>query len=244
MSLLRKGAISRFRPFIDYALNFDGVDDYVEVADSASLDISGEAVTLEAKIKIRSSSPAVNPFSHIIVKGGLEGPPHNYGLFIDHNFDPPRLHFGAMLDGVWKSFTGPNTGLSLNVWYYVAGSYDGSFFRLYVDGSEKDTEANSGTMDTNGESLYIGGRSGLAAGNERWFDGLKDEIRVYNEVRTLSELQSNKNARTPVLSGLVLWLPMREGTGGTVNDKSGQGNNGTLKPNYPNNAPLWVRKLP
>ena len=45
---------------------------------------------------------------------------------------------------------------------------------------------------------------------------------------------------TGLWSGLVALWHFDEGTGQYLNDSSGNGNNGTLKPSYPTNGPQWT----
>ena len=64
--------------------------------------------------------------------------------------------------------------------------------RLYVDGTLRQTTSISGAMSGSDGPLRIGGN---AIWNE-WFDGLIDELRIYNRALSTTEIQTDMN--TPV----------------------------------------------
>ena len=81
------------------------------------------------------------------------------------------------------------SNLPLNTWTHLAGTYDGSVMRLYVNGIQAGTFSVSGNMATSNSPLRIGG-------NNVWpefFSGKIDEIRIYNRSLTQAEIQSDMN---------------------------------------------------
>ncbi len=79
--------------------------------------------------------------------------------------------------------------LTLNQWQFVCGTYsetDGP--RLYRNGAELTYSARTigsgATVSDSGDSLYIGNRGDVARG----WDGLIDEVRVYNRVLSSAEI--------------------------------------------------------
>ena len=80
--------------------------------------------------------------------------------------------------------------MPLDTWAHVAATYDGATLRLYVDGSLVASVAATGAISTSTGALRIGG-------NVLWgeyFQGLIDEVRVYNRALTLSQIQSDMAA--------------------------------------------------
>ncbi len=68
----------------------------------------------------------------------------------------------------------PSTG----VWHQVAGTYDGSTMKIYIDGVVAAQQPASGALATTTNSLYIGSKgTGGTAGNH--FQGALDDVRVY-----------------------------------------------------------------
>ncbi len=82
--------------------------------------------------------------------------------------------------------------LPLNVWTYVALTWDGAQLRLYVDGALVTTAARTGVLQSVTAPLRIGGNVPYG----EFFLGRLDEIRIYNRALSVAELQAD--AATPV----------------------------------------------
>ena len=78
-------------------------------------------------------------------------------------------------------------------WHHVAGTYDGSVARLYIDGVNGN---NSPSSSTSGAPSVTGaiiiGKHGNAASN--YFVGTMDDLRIYNKALTAAEIQAIYNA--------------------------------------------------
>jgi hypothetical protein len=74
----------------------------------------------------------------------------------------------------------------------LAATYDGATLRLYVNGTLASSLARSGSINTSNSPLRLGGNSIWG----EWFNGLIDEVRIYNRALTQPEIQSDMN--TPV----------------------------------------------
>src|SRR5436190_7785211 len=75
----------------------------------------------------------------------------------------------------------------LNVWKHVALTYDGTTSRLYVDGVL--VGSATGAHTTNNNPLIFGRWTPAA---EYW-NGLIDEVRIYNRTLTQAEIQTDRN---------------------------------------------------
>jgi uncharacterized protein (DUF362 family) len=164
-----------------YALDFDGVNDYVQVPDDPSLNITGP-ITIEAWIK-----PSGNPiaYSEIVDKEpAAAGPGYSFILNNDR-----LLNFWIGESGTdWLSSVG-TTALQDGIWYYVVGVNDGDSIRVYVNGVQDGTPTAQGPPgSTAGANLQIG-RGGSAL--QRWFNGIIDEVRISNRALTPSEIATN-----------------------------------------------------
>jgi len=133
------------------------------------------------------------------------------------------------LNSYWYSTTpagyhssGAST-VPLNTWSYLAASWDGSYARLYVNGIEKNKVAviGDGVQPT---GYYVG-----AEGTGRRFDGIIDDVRVYNYARTQKQILEDMLARRGGGNAAPLgYWKFDEGYGTTTGD-SGIGNNdGTI----------------
>ncbi len=135
-------------------------------------------------------------------------------------------------------------------WHHIVGTWDGSgpTSVIYVDGV--DISATLGgtlptSLDYTQSAFYIGDDPGGGGGT---FNGLIDEVRVYNRALSAAEVAqlynlggvtvNKSSAAGPASSGLVLWHtfdgPKLNST--TSTDSSSSGYNGTLS-----NGPVPVR---
>ena len=109
-------------------------------------------------------------------------------------------------------------------WHHIVGVYDAEIgeLRLYVDGSLFDVKS----VPT---GLHLVNNGPIRT---PWENGRAMDIayqRMYNKPLTVQEVRYNKqNPMSPVMDELVLWLKMEEGSGTTVHDYSGYGNDGTI----------------
>ena len=161
----------------DGAMEFGGAD-MVTVADDAALDL--EDFTLAAWVNI----PKISGAWQIVASKENRGPVgRNYGLF--GNINTGVIHYSFTTGGTWKSFDA-QTVVTDGEWHHVAGTYDGSDFKLYIDG-EVDAEVSPGTEpDTHDNVFFIGG---CDVGGY-WMSGIIDEVVLYD--RSLSENEINE----------------------------------------------------
>lgn len=79
------------------------------------------------------------------------------------------------------------TGLpTVGAWHHVAGTYDGTTLRLYVDGTVVASAAATGLIPSTTNALAIGGRNGGTLASER-FAGVIDDVRIYGRALNLQE---------------------------------------------------------
>jgi glucose/arabinose dehydrogenase/fibronectin type 3 domain-containing protein len=174
------------------ALSFDGAGATVEVAPSSSLELTTE-MTLSAWIKPTASQSGWRT----IVQRQVDA----YFLNASNDTGPLRPSGGGTFGGA-TDFVSGATPNPLGVWTNVALTYDGSILRLYVNGAQVATKAMTGPIATGSSPLWIGGNQPYG----EFFNGLLDDIRVYNRALTQAEIQTDMS--TPLtwsgLSGRLL----------------------------------------
>jgi len=164
------------------ALDFDGVNDWVTVNDSASLDFS-TGMTLEAWVYPMSQTNGGNT---VILKEATGA--EVYALYSDEDANLPVSYFN---DGSYQAVTGPNR-LPVNTWTHLVATYDGQYQRLYVNGAEVSKNPATTPIQQSSGVLRIGGNSVWG----EFFDGKIDEVRIYNRALTATEI--NYNLATPI----------------------------------------------
>ncbi len=120
---------------------------------------------------------------------GTNNAPSNYNLAV------------GFFDGSWRTTSGFTP--SLNTWYQVVGTYDGSTVRQYVNGSASGgTLTYSGTPQSGGE-VRLMRRWDSAVSATNLVDGDLAIVKIYNSILTPSEIlesyNSNKNRFSVVL---------------------------------------------
>jgi beta-galactosidase len=164
------------------------LDGYAVAEDDPSLNITTPAITLEAWVY----PTAMGSHSPIIAKGDRQ-----YSLKTDVN--GTSLEF-FVYNNAWYSLTAPLPGNWIGNWHEVAGTYDGTSLKIYIDGQLQNTLAYTGPIKTNSYPVGVG-RDTENTG--RQFYGMIDKARIHNQALLVSQL--NQPDTAPPASA-VLWL--------------------------------------
>lgn len=158
------------------ALSFNGVSDYVTVADSASLDFTG-AFSMSYWVKFNS----VATEQWLVSKGGG----WNRAGFFSTIYSSGNLRFG-MGNGA-AEVTADNGGFTTDTWYHIVMTYDGTTMRAYSNGIL--------LPNTNTNSYSYGNDFPVSIGrsdnNNIPFNGLLDEVRIYERALSAVEIQKH-----------------------------------------------------
>ena len=160
------------------ALVFNGTNAVVTVPNAASLQLT-TGMTLEAWVY-----PTATPTSwRAIIDKNVDG------YYLMASSDPNSR---PAVGGTWTTGS-QNTiapaGLAVNTWTHLASTYDGVTTRLYVNGVQVASRAQTTPLATTPGTLQIGGDS---YPNE-YFAGRIDEVRIYNRALSVSEIQAEMN---------------------------------------------------
>jgi len=186
------------------ALQFDGVDDYVDCGNDESLNIT-DVITIEAWIKWTIDPSTTSDNWPTIVNRANDN-----GYRLAHSQTATYFEFGVIKasGGYIASTTSPVK----DVWYHVVGTYDLSKLRIYVNGKFENDLDLTGSISSNNYHTIIGDRSAL----DRSFTGSIDEVRIYNRALSAEEIRYHYNHGGPVAS----WN-FDEGSGQTAHDSVG-----------------------
>ena len=203
----------------EYALDFDGSNDYV---DCGTINLSGSAITLECWVNVdvfQAGSPYI---SQLI---GTESAGNSAFLRLgDADITAGnKIEFALQIGAGVVQLTSIST-LETGRWYHIAGVYDGSNMKIYIDGAEDASVAQSGSFTSNSD-FYIASNDGSG----RYLDGRVDEVRVWNDARTPTEIQNNMCSRLAgTEDNLLAYYRFDNGSGTTLSDVTTNGHNGTL----------------
>lgn len=158
------------------ALDFDGVNDYVDCGNNDSLDITDE-LTISAWIK----RPDFRTYGVIVGKTNGNSVTAGYGLFSYKE----GLEFTFYSRG-WQRTT-PRVAVTANQWHHVAGTFNGNILYLYVDGEQRASLTYHG--DITPASRYPLQIAYWRSQNPHSFDGLIDEVRIYDVALSPAEIR-------------------------------------------------------
>ncbi len=235
------------------ALSFNGISNYYNINDpgtNSSLDLT-DNLTISAWVKKNQDS--------------------NYSVLIDKSYSNAwswylhgngSMQIDAMVNGTYVSgwvLTSTNI-FKRDIWQHIVWTYDGVTAKIYVNGSKQNItqKSNTGPLGINNSPIKVGIRSD----NYGPFNGLIDEVKIYNYALTDEEVKQDYNAGSAIQFGstsqsiggtttsLEYCIPgdtsycaspiaeykMDEGVGTSIVDTSGNNNTGTLV-----NSPVWVQ---
>ncbi|MDW3194901.1 MAG: LamG-like jellyroll fold domain-containing protein [Cytophagales bacterium] len=200
------------------ALDFDGVDEFVAIADNATLE-SSSTLTIEAWIR----PDVTTSFRGIVSRYFTSGDASNAYL-IEINSG----NYNFTINESDNNLVTASAAATASTWTHVAGVADGTNVNIYIDGILIASTAYDGTITSNSSrGLFIGKyRTDDLFGP---YDGLIDEVRIWNTARTGAEIQANMfESLTGNESGLVAYYTFDESSGTTLDDNSANTNTGTL----------------
>jgi hypothetical protein len=191
------------------ALSFDGVNDFARTEyTTVNIPVGNAAYTEELWVNVQGWPDYGGGYNGFLLSRGAEGWQMGcHIVLLNHHIG--LTHWGPDRD----------TGIELeaNRWYHVATTYDGIAEKLYVDGQLRWLAPLSGlkvqpTLITFGRHNNYG---------NYFFQGLMDEVRIWNTVRSDQEIAANvKRLVDPASPGLVANWRMDEPDGQLLDDSS------------------------
>lgn len=220
------------RPLSCRALAFDGIDDYVEVADHSQLD-GLSTLTVEAWVELALHDSEVHILSHhdhdantgyvLLIFGSDTSSPDQELQF--------RYQFGG--ENHPTGFDAVPTG----AWHHIAATYDGTALRTYIDGDRVENNTiGAGTAADFAGPLRIGA---AAYTNNFHFKGKIDEVRLSGVARyTASSFDLPPRRLDADADTIALWKFDEADGDQTARDSASQhdgvlGNSATIDPSDP-----------
>jgi beta-galactosidase len=216
------------------------INGYLKV-NSRSLDITDSQLTIEAWIMPFSGISGDGP---IVAKGDQQ--------FALKTTDNNKVLEFFIYDNTWITLQTNAPDDWFGQWHHVAGTYDGSKLKLYLDGKPIAEKLHSGTIDHCDFPVGVGINPQK---NDRRFNGLISKVRIYKAA--LSAKALNRAIADPHQNA-VLWLDVTDKTttqqdssgwfwayGSDYGDKPNDGNfccNGLVQPDRKPNPHLFQMK--
>jgi len=182
---------------IDQAAEFDGANDYVNIAESSSLRMDN-TFSLSAWVRADDFSTIRRM---VLLKEG------EYGLAIFPNGEINWSVANTVPGWAWHP-----TGafVAVGQWKHIAITYDNATVRTYANGLLVETFVGSGAVGDffpSDNRLQIGGR--LQSSPNLNFDGLIDDVRVFRRVMCPEEVQDMSNGGVFPGVRIIQWIEVR-----------------------------------
>jgi len=233
---LLTSAASATGAYNNYALDFDGSNDYVKINNSSDINTGGAIhtqKTIEAWFKVENKN--ITSRKQTIYEQG--GTVRGLNIYVYGG----NLYVGGWNEPNGESDWDPGTWLSTNsiqsnTWHHVALTLNGgnsvtnNAFKGYLDGTQFGSGQGSKLWNHGGDvSIGRNRDTKFHSGDynsSRYFAGMIDEVRLWNVERTASQVAAKKDT---ILagneSGLTAYYNFQENTGTTANDTQTQSNN-------------------
>jgi len=166
-----------------------GAEKFLEIADNDSLDLT-TTLSISMWVKIAAGGEAT--------QSGLEKQP----AWQAGEYNLAAVYGGGVLlqaadlpaDCADTAVT--PEGIEDDNWHHIAGTWDGTIIKVYIDGAEKASEDCVGEIKVGDGNVYVGSRGGTG----RWVNGALDEIKVFNRALSADEVKADmeKTATTAV----------------------------------------------
>ncbi len=164
---------------VNGALEFDGADDRVTVTTSPDLELSGE-ITLAAWV---NPDTLYRKTARILSKSdGTASNRSDYYLLATATAIQFAFYDASLVETTYTVTLNPGQ------WVHIAGTYDGSTARLYLNGVEVASTVHAGSIRVSPKPLHLGSWGG--ADTKRTWDGRLDDLRVYAQALSAAEIFS------------------------------------------------------
>ncbi len=199
---------------VNYALAFDGSNDYIST--------NGGTISTTWSVEVWFKK-AQNKSTHNLTNNANSGNSGTWSLRLGQWNNINKV--GITKYGVKDYYINDSkANLDIGKWEHVAWTYQNNLVTVYINGENLGTSYSRGPL-ANGAILYwnIIGKSSHSLSGEI------DELRIWNDVRTESEINDNMfNELDGDEAGLVAYYKMSNGSGTTVSDNSSNTYNGTM----------------
>jgi hypothetical protein len=216
------------------AIVFNGTSDYINFTTQNNLDPT-TAITIEAWINAsawgagsaegtifcKHSNTSASGKSGYVLRAGANGT-------LSFNIAGDSAGLGTSID--WREVLSTSGTLTTNTWTHVAGTFDGTMLKIYVNGVMVNSAPFTGTIFPSPFPPRISRWSDTGQPASRYWHGKIDEIRVWNRALTQTEIADSMNTHIDAAAqtGLIGYWRINEGTGTSITDETANANTGTI----------------
>jgi len=174
------------------ALDFDGMNDYVDFGDIDEFEFGDQDFSIcawfytQGKHNFTDTNPVHEFSGEIISKYNWSGNGRQWYL---EQEESGNLIFYTNPDGVTHESLYSTSGGYKNQWVHIAAVRDGSTKLIYINGVLDNTGTTLGVVTGKSTTVYSGCIESPETGLFHMFNGLIDDIRIYNHALSPAEIQ-------------------------------------------------------
>lgn len=228
-------------------VNFDGIDDYVSIPDNNAYSYATtSALTVSAWMNPATLSQPSQEGTGYTTWLSKDGSGTNEWIFRFYSTGNSESRNNRISFYIFNAAGGLGDGAFFEdvvvpgEWIHVLATVDASKnIRIYKNGVLRNIFPTSSITPTNTASIVkIGAGASNSSSISSYFNGMIDDVRIYNKVLNQAEILDvyNRNSSNP--TGCVGWWKLDTGSGTTATDSSVTANNGTLS-----GSPAWATSL-
>jgi hypothetical protein len=252
--MLLSSPSSRVSAAPEYALQFDGVDDRVTFGAAPAL--GAQIFTLELWFKktgpgttTTTGTGGVTSAIPLLTKGRGEAEGSNVDMNYFLGIDSTRRVLAADFEDMFNGGNHPvlgQTPICDNIWYHAAATYDGTTWRLFLNGEIETTVVvgTAGQFVPRSDSIqHAGLATAMTSGGvaQGFFKGQIDEARIWNVARSQAAIADTMDEPlfAPQANLIGRW-GLDDGAGTAAVNSAGIPNGSLLPVVAPALPPVWV----
>ncbi len=178
-------------------IDFDGVDDYMEIPNSPDINFdTNDDFTVEVWLRVPIGNQRDRDVGDNDVIEKWDQGSGSYPFVIRYLNINAGIHYGKISAARYAAPQNPGilSTVTINdgLWHHIAFVKDGGTLYLYIDGVLDGSAPDTTTGSTqNNSSLFIARRG--CCGFDNFWRGSMDELRIWNDARTVTEINNNMN---------------------------------------------------
>ena len=177
------------------AYYFDGINDRIEVSHNSTLNFRNVTVSVWFNTNGYLSSNGFGP--HLISKREISGWGNSIQMNVGMHNGQNACWADWNINGNGGIYYGNSTKLKVNNWNHLVYIHDSNSVKLYLNGELVQSIASPGLLGFNSLPMWLGARPN-AGNNSQWYNGVMDDICIWNRALTIMELEQlgeiNSNA--------------------------------------------------
>ena len=169
-----------------------GTQGYIQIPSAA--DLANQQFTWTAWVRPDGPGPNNDTFGSYVLENYVDG----FTDAVSLSWSALNHQFFFIFGSTASEYIASSDKFAPGSFYFVSATYDGNFFRLFVNGVLEGSLSQSKTIAYSSSGWTFGSSNAIpsAAGFPRTWNGVIDEVQAFNRALSASELLSIFNAAT------------------------------------------------